>query len=53
MHEGLAKTHTYGDIVAILCPLDHLVTSVRRREWAGSSEEARIDRGWTVRCSGK
>lgn len=54
-HEGRPIVHAtkHSKRVLVLCPFRHLVYSMPRQSWAGSSLEAKAkDPNWTVRCYG-
>jgi hypothetical protein len=54
-HEGrpVFRSNRQGG-VTVLCPVGHLVTSIRKGEWAGSIWEAHAgDKSYTVQCIGK
>jgi hypothetical protein len=43
--------HAPNGAVMVMCPYGHLVTTVRRGEWAGSRLEALASFGWVVNCT--
>lgn len=51
-HTGKPAVLPYANGYAILCPLGHVVDSIRESEWAHSLWESRVRDGATVTCRG-